>query len=101
MEDRLIGVNKKNKKELIWILEHSEIYTAGTSYSENDVIDKSIKIFKTNREASIGSGTVSIQSDAASGNMAFTRLNKINVVGSAVLHIGAGTTFKMNVLDVF
>ena len=59
------------------------------------------QIFKTNREASIGSGTVSIQSDAASGNMAFTRLNRINVVGSAVLHIGAGTTFKMNVLDVF
>ena len=59
------------------------------------------QIFKTNREASIGSGTFSIQSDAASGNMAFTRLNKINVVGSAVLHIGAGTTFKMNVLDVF
>ena len=59
------------------------------------------QIFKTNREASIGSGTVTIQSDAASGNMAFTRLNRINVVGSAVLHIGAGTTFKMNVLDVF
>ncbi len=53
MEDRLIGVNKKNKKELIWILEHSEIYTAGTSYSENDVIDKSIKIFKTNRGGKI------------------------------------------------
>ena len=59
------------------------------------------QIFKTNREASIGSGTVTIQSDAASGNMAFTRLNRINVVGSAVLHIGAGTTFKMNVLDLF
>ena len=47
------------------------------------------------------SGTVSIQSDAASGNMAFTRLNRINVTGSAVLHVGAGTTFKMNLLDLF
>ena len=59
------------------------------------------QVFKTNREASISSGTVSIQSDAASGNMAFTRLNRINVTGSAVLHVGAGTTFKMNVLDLF
>ena len=58
------------------------------------------QIFKTNREASI-SETILIQSDAASGNMAFTRLNRINVVGSGVLHIGAGTTFKMNVLDLF
>ncbi len=58
------------------------------------------QIFKTNREASI-SETILIQSDAASRNMAFTRLNRINVVGSGVLHIGAGTTFKMNVLDLF
>ena len=58
------------------------------------------QIFKTNSEASI-SETILIQSDAASGNMAFTRLNRINVVGSGVLHIGAGTTFKMNVLDLF
>ena len=58
------------------------------------------QIFKTNREASI-SETILIQSDAASGNIAFTRLNRINVTGSAVLHIGAGTTFKMNVLDLF
>ena len=59
------------------------------------------QIFKTNREASISSGTVTIQSDASSGNVAFTRLARINVKGSAVLHIGAGTTFKMNVLDLF
>ena len=59
------------------------------------------QVFKTNREASISSGTVTIQSDASSGNVAFTRLARINVKGSAVLHIGAGTTFKMNVLDLF
>ena len=58
------------------------------------------QIFKTNREASI-SETILIQSDAASGNMAFTRLNRINVMTGGVLHIGAGTTFKMNVLDLF
>ena len=67
----------------------------------NDTSSLLNQVFKTNREASIASGTVSITSDAASGNVAFTRLNRINVTGSAVLHVGAGTTFIMNVLNVF
>ena len=48
MEERLEQIFKKNEKELIWVLEHEEIYTAGTSYSKNDIVDKSIKIIKTN-----------------------------------------------------
>ena len=40
-------------KELIWTLEHDEIFTAGTSYSKNEIIDKSIKVFKTNRGGKI------------------------------------------------
>ena len=38
---------------MIWILEHENIYTAGTSYKENEIIDKSIKVFKTNRGGKI------------------------------------------------
>ena len=53
MENRLSEVNEKKSKELIWILKHEEIYTAGTSYKENEIIDKSIKIFKTNRGGKI------------------------------------------------
>tara|TARA_B100000989_G_scaffold64050_1_gene44335 strand:+ start:52 stop:672 length:621 start_codon:yes stop_codon:yes gene_type:complete len=53
MESRLIDVNEKKKKELIWTLEHEEIYTAGTSYSESEILDKSIKIVKTNRGGKI------------------------------------------------
>ena len=53
MERRLIGINNKKDKELIWTLEHEEIYTAGTSYSENEILDKSIKLFKTNRGGKI------------------------------------------------
>ncbi|MDC3028283.1 lipoyl(octanoyl) transferase LipB [Candidatus Pelagibacter sp.] len=53
MEERLIDINKKSKNELIWTLEHEEIYTAGTSYSESEVLDKSIKIFRTNRGGKI------------------------------------------------
>ena len=53
MEKRLIEVNKKKTKELIWTLEHEEIYTGGTSYSDDEVLDKSIRIFKTNRGGKI------------------------------------------------
>ncbi len=53
MEERLEQILKKNAKELIWTLEHEEIYTAGTSYSKSDIIDKSIKIIETNRGGKI------------------------------------------------
>ena len=53
MEERLEQIFKSNEKELIWTLEHEEIYTAGTSYSKNDIIDKSIKIIETNRGGKI------------------------------------------------
>ena len=53
MEKRLTDINSKNEKELVWTLEHEEIYTAGTNYSENEILDKSIRIFKTNRGGKI------------------------------------------------
>jgi len=53
MEMRLLDINKNNAKELIWILEHDHIYTAGTSYNENEILNKSIKILKTNRGGKI------------------------------------------------
>ena len=49
MEKRLADLNEKKSKELIWILKHDQIYTAGSNYKDNEIIDKSIKIFKTNR----------------------------------------------------
>ena len=53
MEARLNELNENKNSELIWILQHDEIYTAGTSYSENEIIDKTIKIIKTNRGGKI------------------------------------------------
>ena len=53
MENRLSEIDKKKSNDLIWILEHKELYTAGTSSSENDILDKSIKIIKTNRGGKI------------------------------------------------
>ena len=53
MEERLEQIFNNKEKELIWTLEHEEIYTGGTSYSEIDIIDKSIKIIETNRGGKI------------------------------------------------
>ena len=53
MEQRLREINEKKSDDLIWILEHEEIYTAGTSYKETEILDKSIKIIKTNRGGKI------------------------------------------------
>ena len=49
LETRLKLVSEKRDNELIWILEHEPVYTAGTSFSKNDVLDKLIKIQVTNR----------------------------------------------------
>ena len=53
MEERLEQILKKKEKELIWTLEHEAVYTAGTSYSKSEIIDKSIKIIETNRGGKI------------------------------------------------
>ena len=53
MEERLLNVDLNKSNELIWTLEHPDIYTAGTSYNESDILDKSIKILETNRGGKI------------------------------------------------
>ena len=53
MEKRLLEIDQNKSNDLIWILEHDDLYTAGTSYNENEIIDKSIKLLKTNRGGKI------------------------------------------------
>ena len=53
LEKRVTKVNINDANELIWILEHPSIFTAGTSFNENDILDKSIKIVKTSRGGKI------------------------------------------------
>ena len=53
MEERLLNVDLNKSNELIWTLEHQDVYTAGTSHNESDILDKSIKILKTNRGGKI------------------------------------------------
>tara|TARA_B110000459_G_C16294212_1_gene351935 strand:+ start:5 stop:625 length:621 start_codon:yes stop_codon:yes gene_type:complete len=53
LEERLKNINDNKKNDLIWILEHEEIYTAGTSYKEEEVLNKDIDLIKTNRGGKI------------------------------------------------
>ena len=53
MEERLINIHEGNARELIWILEHENIFTAGTSYKKTEILDESIKILETNRGGKI------------------------------------------------
>ena len=53
LEKRLDDLHQNKDKELIWILEHNEIFTAGTSYRETEILDNSIKLIKTNRGGKI------------------------------------------------
>ena len=53
MELRLLEIEQNKSGDLMWILEHEEIYTAGTTYKESEILDKSINIYKTNRGGKI------------------------------------------------
>ena len=60
------------------------------------------KIFKTPQTLTVGTGvSVTIESDAASGNIAFVREGIIHVGSGSTLHIDSSTAFATNVLRVF
>ena len=49
LEKRVHDVFLGKKNELLWILEHNSVYTAGTSSKNIDLLDKNLKVIKTNR----------------------------------------------------
>jgi len=53
LEKRLEDLYNNIDRELIWTLEHNEIFTAGTSYKESEILDNSIELIKTNRGGKI------------------------------------------------
>ena len=60
------------------------------------------KIFKTPQTLTVGTGvSVTIESDAASGNTAFVREGIVHVGSGSTLHIDSSTAFHTNVLGVF
>ena len=49
LKKRVQDVHEGKKGELLWLLEHNSIYTAGTSSKNSDLLDKKIKVIKTDR----------------------------------------------------
>ena len=41
LENRVVEVNNSKARELIWFLEHPSVYTAGSSFNKNDILDDS------------------------------------------------------------
>ena len=68
----------------------------------NDTTSILNSVFKTPRELTVGTGvSVTIESDAASGNIAFMREGSIHVGSGSTFHVGSGTTLLTNILSVF
>jgi len=53
LEKRVNDVASGKKPELLWLLEHSPVFTAGIRSKEKEILDKSIKIIKTSRGGKI------------------------------------------------
>ena len=50
LEERVIKIQNKKSSNLLWILEHPNLYSAGTSAKETDLLNKNkFPIYKTNR----------------------------------------------------
>ena len=53
LNKRVEEVKSDKNRELLWILEHPITYTAGVSFNKKEIIDKKIKIVKSNRGGKI------------------------------------------------
>ncbi len=49
MEERAAAIASGRAAELVWLIEHPPIYTAGTSAKEGDLLDARFPVFKTGR----------------------------------------------------
>jgi lipoyl(octanoyl) transferase len=49
MERRVEGIASGSERELIWLLEHPSIYTAGTSARDEDLLDSRFPVYRTGR----------------------------------------------------
>ena len=53
LSKRVEEVKKGKNRELLWILEHPTTYSAGVSFNKKEILDKKIKIIKSNRGGKI------------------------------------------------
>ena len=53
LERKVKSLHSQKTEELLWILSHPSIYTAGISTKSNEILDKTINVIKTNRGGKI------------------------------------------------
>ena len=53
LNKRVEEVKNGSNQELLWILEHPTTYTGGVSFNKKEILDKKIKIIKSNRGGKI------------------------------------------------
>ena len=53
LNKRVEEIQVKKSKELLWILEHPLTYSAGIRFNDKEILDKKIKIIKSNRGGKI------------------------------------------------
>ena len=53
LNKRVEEVKNGDNRELVWILEHPKTYTGGVNFKQSEIIDKRIKIIRTNRGGKI------------------------------------------------
>ena len=51
--EKRVDIVKKGGLELVWFLEHPKTFTSGVRYKNEDILDKSINVIKTNRGGKI------------------------------------------------
>lgn len=49
MEDRVAAIATGSAREMVWLLEHPPVYTAGTSAKESDLIAARFAVYRTGR----------------------------------------------------
>lgn len=49
MENRVAQIRDNNAPEMVWLVEHPPLYTAGTSAKDEDLLDARFPVYKTGR----------------------------------------------------
>ena len=74
-------------------------FATALSSTQGDFLNQ---VFVTPKVLPLGAGiSATIISSSDDGNVAFTRAGRVDVGTASTLHVSAGTTFIMNVLNVF
>ena len=74
-------------------------FATALSSTQGDFLNR---VFVTPEVLPLGAGTsLTITGTAGNGNITFTRAGRLDVGTGSTLHISTGTTFVMNVLNVF